>query len=148
MNKEKNKNYLNSKDFFDLIIKYKYSEITKREENTLGKMIILLVNKIATKANFCGYTYLDEMKSYAYYNIWKNLNVFDETRTTNAFAYFTQVTINSFIFIINKEKKILERKLEFNEYEIDKIYQNSEIERYAKKIYTQEFRESNVRNYD
>lgn len=144
----KSKNYLNKTDFLNLIIKYQNKEITNREINTLGKMIISLVNHIAMKPNFNNYSYLHEMKSNAIISVWKGLNSFDinksvTNKTDNSvFCYFTTTVVRAFIFIINKEKIINERRNEFITEVMEKIEMNNEY-KFAKKKFTQEIKPSN-----
>lgn len=77
-----------------------------------GEMIMLMMKKIATKNNYSGYTWQDEFFSDATIKILKYLHNFNPDmiskisgKKVKAFAYITQIIMNSFIFIINKHKK-------------------------------------------
>ena len=74
---------------------------------TLGQMIMTLVDGLAKKDNFRGYTYLDEMKSDAILDIISALNrkSFKLENNSSSFSYMTTIATNSFIARINKEKK-------------------------------------------
>ena len=76
--------------------------------NELANMFVKLSDKIGTKACFRGYSFLDEMKSTARFQLIKNALLFDESRETkqlNPFAYYTTVVSHAFMAILNDEKK-------------------------------------------
>jgi hypothetical protein len=138
---KRTKNYIDKEQFCTLIMKYKSGDYTKQEEKELGEMILLLVNHIAMRPNFCNYTYLDEMKSNAYFLIWKGLKNFNIERSNNAFCYFTTVTMNAFIFIINKENAIHEKNKAYLETKLAQM--ESKEERYAKKRFSSDIKPNN-----
>ncbi len=73
----------------------------------LGKMFMLLVEKISKKGNWRNYTYLDEMKSSALLQLSQVGLQFDESRgqVPNPFAFYTTVVNNAFKRVLNTEKK-------------------------------------------
>ena len=73
--------------------------------NKLAKMFILMVNKYGQKGNWRGYTYLDEMKGQALLQLSQMGLQFDESKSDNPFAYYTQSLQNSFTRVLNLEKK-------------------------------------------
>lgn len=73
--------------------------------NKLAKMFILMVNKYAQRANWRGYTYLDEMKGQALLQLAQMGLQFDESKSDNPFSYYTQSLQNSFTRVLNLEKK-------------------------------------------
>lgn len=73
--------------------------------NKLAKMFILMVNKYAQRSNWRGYTYLDEMKGQALLQLAQMGLQFDESKSDNPFSYYTQSLQNSFIRVLNSEKK-------------------------------------------
>lgn len=81
----------------------------------LMDMLILMVDRYATKGNWNGYSYLDDMKADAVLNLYQKWHRFDETKYDNPFAYFTQIIFHCFIGSLGKEKKqrqIRDRQLE------------------------------------
>ena len=79
-----------------------------RISNELANMFIKLSDKIATKGCYRGYSFLDEMKSTARFQLTKNALLFDESRETvqlNPFAYYTTVVSHAFMSVLNDEKK-------------------------------------------
>jgi hypothetical protein len=73
--------------------------------NTLAKMYIKLCERYATRGNVRGYTYNDEMKGQAILQLTQIGLQFDESKSNNPFAYFTAAVTNSFVRIINLEKR-------------------------------------------
>jgi hypothetical protein len=68
-------------------------------------MYIKLCERYATRGNVRGYTYNDEMKGQAILQLTQIGLQFDESKSDNPFAYFTAAVTNSFVRIINLEKR-------------------------------------------
>ena len=68
-------------------------------------MYIKLCERYATSGNVRGYTYNDEMKGQAILQLTQIGLQFDESKSNNPFAYFTAAVTNSFVRIINIEKR-------------------------------------------
>ena len=64
-----------------------------------------LCERYATRANWRGYTYNDEMQSQALMQLSQIGLQFDESKSENPFAYYTAAITNSFTRILNIEKK-------------------------------------------
>jgi len=73
--------------------------------DTLARMWLKLVDRYATKGNVRGYTYNDEMKGQAILQLSQIGLQFDESKSNNPFAYYTAAVTNSFVRVINIEKK-------------------------------------------
>lgn len=73
--------------------------------NTLARMYIKLCERYATRGNVRGYTYNDEMKAQAILQLTQIGLQFNEAKSNNPFAYFTAAVTNSFVRIINIEKR-------------------------------------------
>lgn len=76
-----------------------------RITENLGKMFIKLSERYAQRANWRGYTYIDEMKGQAILQLSQIGLQFDESKSENPFAYYTAAVTNSFTRILNIEKK-------------------------------------------
>jgi hypothetical protein len=72
---------------------------------TLARMMIKLCERYATRGNVRGYTYNDEMKGQAILQLAQIGLQFDESKSDNPFAYFTAAVTNSFVRVINIEKR-------------------------------------------
>ena len=73
--------------------------------DTLARMMIKLCERYATRGNVRGYTYNDEMKGQAILQLTQIGLQFDESKSDNPFAYFTAAVTNSFVRVINIEKR-------------------------------------------
>jgi hypothetical protein len=87
------------------IEKGKFNKEHGQITNTLARMYIKLCERYATRGNVRGYTYNDEMKGQAILQLTQIGLQFDESKSNNPFAYFTAAVTNSFVRIINLEKR-------------------------------------------
>lgn len=71
----------------------------------LALMFIKLCEKYATRSNWRGYTYNDEMRSQALLQLSQIGLQFDESKSQNPFAYYTAAITNSFTRVLNIEKR-------------------------------------------
>jgi len=83
----------------------KFSKDHGRITENLGRMFIKLSERYAQRANWRGYTYIDEMKGQAILQLSQIGLQFDESKSENPFAYYTAAVTNSFTRILNVEKK-------------------------------------------
>lgn len=87
--------------------------------NKLATMFIKLCERYATRGNWRGYSYNDEMKSQALLQLAQIGLQFDEMKSANPFAYYTTTISNSFTRVLNIEKnnqKVRDDILELNNY--------------------------------
>ena len=73
---------------------------------TLAKMFMKLCERYATRSNWRGYTYNEEMRGQALLQLSQIGLQFDESKSQNPFAYYTAAITNSFTRILNIEKKM------------------------------------------
>ena len=73
--------------------------------NKLAMMWMKLCDRYATRGNVRGYTYNDEMRGQAILQLAQIGLQFDESKSNNPFAYYTAAVTNSFVRVINIEKK-------------------------------------------
>ena len=73
--------------------------------HTLATMFIKLCDRYATRSNWRGYTYNEEMRGAALVQLSQIGLRFDESKSQNPFAYYTATITNSFTHILNSEKK-------------------------------------------
>ena len=85
--------------------KGKFSKDHGRMTDNLARMFIKLCERYATRGNVRGYTYNDEMKGQAILQLTQIGLQFDESKSDNPFAYYTAAVTNSFVRIINLEKR-------------------------------------------
>ena len=73
--------------------------------NKLGTMFLKLVERYSHRANWRGYTYVDEMRGQALVQLSQIGLQFNEAKSDNPFAYYTAAVNNSFTRILNLEKR-------------------------------------------
>jgi len=120
------KNYVNNGEFLIAIVDYKAlcgeartNGLTKPQiPNYIGDCILQISRRLASKPNFAGYSYKDEMISDGLENAIQALDNFDPNKSTNPFAYFTQIIWFAFLRRIEKEKKQLYIKHKVIEHSI------------------------------
>jgi len=71
----------------------------------LALMFMKLCERYATRSNWRGYTYNDEMRSQALLQLAQIGLQFDESKSQNPFAYYTAAITNSFTRVLNIEKR-------------------------------------------
>lgn len=107
------KHYINNKKMYEEFCKYKERVQKAKEEGKelpripeyIGECFYKIATRLSTKYRFVNYTYRDEMISDAIENCVMVVNGFDPAKSSNPFAYFTQVIRNAFFRRIMKEKK-------------------------------------------
>lgn len=105
--------YVDNKRLYAEMIKYirQYNEAKEegreppRASNYIGECIWMIANRLSTNRNFIGYTYREEMIGDAIENCLRYLHNFNPDKSTNPFAYFTQIMYYAFLRRIEKEKK-------------------------------------------
>jgi hypothetical protein len=83
----------------------KFSKEHGRMTDNLARMFLKLCERYATRGNVRGYTYNDEMRGQAILQLTQIGLQFDESKSDNPFAYYTAAVTNSFVRIINIEKR-------------------------------------------
>ena len=76
-----------------------------RMTHRLAMMLMLLVERYSKRGNVRNYSYIDEMCSHAHVQLAQVALQFEETKSYNPFAFYTQIIKNSFVRILNLEKK-------------------------------------------
>jgi len=107
--------YIDNKKFYTAIIQHKNdcaAAVEKGEEHPrispyIGECLYKIATRLSLKPNFISYTYRDEMISDGLENCINYLNNFNPEKSTNPFAYFTQIIWYAFLRRIDKEKKHL-----------------------------------------
>lgn len=141
MNKKKetrdSKHYIDNKEFLQSLIDYK--KLVKRAERKkeerpqvpdyIGDCFIKIANHLAYKSNFINYSFREDMILDAIENCLIYMDNFDPAKSTNPFAYFTQITYYAFVRRIQKEKKHLQTKYKYIEsLDIDSIIRQAHDE--------------------
>jgi hypothetical protein len=132
MPKKKPEHYVNNKELLEALIVYR-SKVEKdfferngrnptrvdRSKhwtgkpsipNYLGECFLKIATHLSYKPNFVNYMFRDDMISDGIENCIQYIHNFDPEKSSNPFAYFTQIIHYAFLRRIQKEKKQLEIK--------------------------------------
>lgn len=82
-----------------------FSKDHAKATDKLALMWMKLCERYATRGNVRGYTYNDEMRGQAILQLAQIGLQFDESKSNNPFAYYTAAVTNSFVRVINLEKR-------------------------------------------
>ena len=85
--------------------KGKFSKDHGKMTDKLAMMFMKLCERYATRSNWRGYTYNEEMRGQALLQLSQIGLQFDESKSSNPFAYYTAAITNSFTRILNIEKR-------------------------------------------
>ena len=100
--------YVNNKELYTVLVKYnkaKEQVDLVRIPEYVGKCILLIAQRLASRGNFINYSYKDEMISDAIENCLAAVDNFDVDKYNNPHAYFTQIAWYAFIRRIDREKR-------------------------------------------
>jgi hypothetical protein len=118
MTNPKKENYVNNKEFLEVIIEYK-KELKRARELDLpkprvppyiGECFLKIATHLSYKPNFVNYMFREDMICDGVENCLQYVDNFNTEKSTNPFAYFTQIIYFAFLRRIQKEKKQLEIK--------------------------------------
>lgn len=125
MGRKRGEYYIDPADLEKEIRKYKETGI---QSEKLGKFLIKLANRFASRPNFSGYSYKDEFISDAIYRMVDQMDKIDlDHPQCNPFAYLTQTCYNVFIARINKEKKYTATKNALKDYYFNELEETENI---------------------
>lgn len=107
------RNYVNNPDLLVALIEYKkrcqeaedQGDELPKVPDYIGECIYQIATRLATKPNFSGYTYKEDMIMDGIENCLLYIGNFDPNKSSNPFAYFTQIIWYAFLRRIAKEKK-------------------------------------------
>ena len=116
--KKQTENYVNNKEFLAGISEYRQKVIAAkasgkprpRVTNYLGECFLKIATHLSYKPNFVNYMFREDMICDGIDNCLQYIDNFDPEKSTNPFAYFTQIIYYAFLRRIQKEKKQLEIK--------------------------------------
>ena len=131
--RKRSEHYVNNKEFLAAIIEYKEKvalaetrgEPKPRITNYLGECFLKIATHLSYKPNFVNYMFKDDMICDGIENCVQYINNFNPEKSSNPFAYFTQIIHYAFLRRIQKEKKQLEIKtkiLERSGYDLSLIH--------------------------
>ena len=111
--KTKSEHYVNNKEFLNAIVIYR-NQCLRAEEageprpritNYLGECFVKIATHLSYKPNFVNYMFREDMISDGIENCVQYIKNFDPEKSSNPFAYFTQIIHYAFLRRIQKEKR-------------------------------------------
>jgi hypothetical protein len=156
MAKAKKAHYVDNKQLYAVMIEFKKAvdeadamgDDRPQVPDYVGRCLLQIANRLATKPNFANYTFKDDMISDGIENCVSYIHNFNPEKSNNPFAYFTQIIYYAFLRRIQKEKKqlyikhkSLERSVVFDQGEdfgqkaqnITSDYMNDFVENFERK---------------
>jgi len=116
--KKKSEHYVNNKEFLLALVDFK-AECKVAEENGeprpqisnyIGECFLKIATHLSYKPNFVNYMFREDMICDGIENCVQYIGNFDPSKSSNPFAYFTQIIYYAFLRRISKEKRQLEIK--------------------------------------
>ena len=116
MARKRSEHYVNNKEFLYAIVAYK-KDIKDAEEagqpkpvipRYIGECFLKIATHLSYKPNFVNYMFREDMISDGIENCVQYIHNFNPEKSTNPFAYFTQIIHYAFLRRIQKEKKQME----------------------------------------
>jgi len=111
-------NYVNNREFLDALMVYRQQVAAAKESgsakpkvpNYIGECFLKIATHLSYKPNFVNYMFRDDMICDGIENCLQYIDNFNPEKSTNPFAYFTQIIYYAFLRRIQREKKQLEIK--------------------------------------
>ena len=111
--RKKSEHYVNNKEFLEALIVYR-SKVKAAQEageplpritNYLGECFLKIATHLSYKPNFVNYMFREDMICDGIENCVQYIKNFDPAKSSNPFAYFTQIIHYAFLRRIQKEKR-------------------------------------------
>ena len=131
----KNAHYVDNEKFLQELILHKqkveHAKVNNLPKpivsNYLGECFLKIATHLSYKANFINYTYRDDMISDGIENCLIAAEKFDPSKSSNPFAYYTQIIYFAFVRRIQKEKKQQDTKYKMlQNLDLDQLINQSE----------------------
>ena len=104
--------YVDNKALFEaLVVWHRKKQPKPPLPDFVAECMMKMANRLSQKAGFVNYTYREDMVGDALESCLRYIHNFNPAKSTNAFAYITQIMHNAFIRRIQKEQKQLYVKM-------------------------------------
>ena len=115
---KKKEHYVNNKEFLEALVIYRKevhacADADKphpKVPDYIGECFLKIATHLSYRPNFVNYMFKDDMICDGIENCLQYIDNFDPSKSTNPFAYFTQIIYYAFLRRIQKEKKQLDIK--------------------------------------
>ena len=132
----KKQHYVDNEKFLEVMTGYRNAYLESRENGEeqkpmipdyAGECFLKIAERLSHRPNFINYAFREEMVSDGIENCVMYASNFDHEKSSNPFAYFTQITYYAFLRRIEKEKKQLYIKYKTMD-EFSSLEDNSDME--------------------
>ena len=111
----KKRHYVDNKRLYATLVEYRDKRLAAEEAgdprppipNYVGECLLQIATRLSYKPNFANYMFREEMVGDGIENCINYLNNFNPDKSTNPFAYFTQIIYYAFLRRIDREKRQL-----------------------------------------
>lgn len=109
------KHYVDNKQLYATLVEYRNKRLDAEKQgkpvppipNYVGECLLQIATRLSYKPNFANYMFREEMVGDGIENCINYLNNFNPDKSTNPFAYFTQIIYYAFLRRIDREKRQL-----------------------------------------
>jgi len=116
--KTQSEHYVNNKEFLVALVEFKQQCKVAKEKgekrppisNYIGECFLKIATHLSYKPNFVNYMFREDMICDGIENCVQYIENFNPEKSSNPFAYFTQIIYYAFLRRIQKEKRQLEIK--------------------------------------
>ena len=113
MVRKKSEHYVNNRELLEALIVYRAKVANAKENdlpkpritNYLGECFLKIATHLSYKPNFVNYMFREDMICDGLENCVQYIKNFDPEKSSNPFAYFTQIIHYAFLRRIQKEKR-------------------------------------------
>ena len=152
---KKKQHYVDNKKFLDELVKYRKRVHVAKERGLkkpriteyIGECFLKIATHLSYRPNFINYMYKEDMIGDGIENCVQYIDNFDPAKSSNPFAYFTQIVYYAYLRRISKEKrqmdikdKLIEKKGFDEVFHTDGEHSHAEMNSIKYRI------ESNMRN--
>ena len=132
----KKQHYVDNEKFLEVMTEYRNAYLESRENGEeqkpmipdyAGECFLKIAERLSHRPNFINYAFREEMVSDGIENCVMYASNFNPEKSSNPFAYFTQITYYAFLRRIEKEKKQLYIKYKTMD-EYSTLEENSDME--------------------
>ena len=132
----KKQHYVDNEKFLEVMSEYRNAYLESRENGEeqkpmipdyAGECFLKIAERLSHRPNFINYAFREEMVSDGIENCVMYASNFNPEKSSNPFAYFTQITYYAFLRRIEKEKKQLYIKYKTMD-EYSSLEENSDME--------------------
>ena len=152
---KKRQHYVDNQEFLAAIIKYKEKvdyakehDLPKpRVNNYIGGCFLKIATHLSYRPNFINYMYKEDMIGDGIENCVQYIDNFDPAKSSNPFAYFTQIVYYAYLRRISKEKRQMDIKDKLIEKKgFDEVFHSDGEHSHAEMNSIKYRIESNMRN--